>query len=349
MQQNALNGEGGIHPITGEPLTPEAAYKYATEQRLSLGTVNPEQAAKGVREFGQDNYFRVMNKAVGVNYAEAKEQYNPSKLSSEQQLLMSQRFAEADRKIYEQTNQIRSKTETALLSEANRRELTLEEIAKAAEDTATIYGGVEIKTLSEAQVGMLKSTVSGHVSADKNTRDYDTIWGLISDKLMDGEIEKDALDSVLKKITKAKFSSQTNLDLMNQIGTLFESGKYDPSGRLIPDAFKMSHLHGLGIRASLDAYRQSMGVLGLKDEQSFTALAGRMQSLLDLYAEKGSDYTLDDYAEWRKNNLADVDLLNAENAQRKSAAPARGEIAQKQDDGRVAIFDAETKEFIRWK
>jgi hypothetical protein len=326
----------------------EDAYVEALGRRLEIGMIDQEYYSKNVRKFGQEVYYRKAYKGLDINYDDTVKSVNPDKMSAEQFGIYSQHKAEVENKIAYKTEQVRDSSFSKSVAEANRNELTLSQIVKLANEKTNVYAGVSVSPLSKDQINSLKATVMGGVSADKGTLDYKLVMETISDNLEKGQITEDGMNAVLMTLSKngkAKFTTETNKQLLNQISDLFYVGmKFDPAWN--KSAFKTSKIHGDAIKSVVDAYDRNVDIMLADDDVAFKALQGRISSLMDLFSEKGSKITRQDVLDWRKSEMGDIDFQNAETAQRNVAVR---EIAQEQEDGRVAVFDADTKEFIRWQ
>ena len=330
----------------------EDKYIDAVENRLALGTMTSEEVAKGKREFGQRVYERQSLAGLHSNLKETVKNVNTSKMSAlgAQNFYNTQR--EVENKVEAKAGQITDDTDKSFNRELKTGGLTLVDLETAFKEPVDVYAGETITPLTEASYDSFKASIVGQVSVDKGTSQYVTVFDTIADKMLEGKTKRADTDDVLRLMTKnkkARFTTQTNFDLLDKIQGAFKVGKrYDPEGW--GNSFKQSELHGQGIKDVIGAYKEQVGFIDADDPELFIQFKSHITSLLDMYDDKGDKLTKQDYADWRAVEMRDVDDKNAQQGQRDLASGAKtlGEIVE-DHNGRKAVFNATTKEFIRWQ
>ena len=310
----------------------EDMYAAALEARKDLGTVDQEYYSKGMRKFGQEVYYRKAYKGLDLNYEATVESVDPDKMSAEQFGQYMTHKTEVENKIETKSGEITDNTYKTFNAEAKRGELSTADLERARSEPVEVYAGVTALPLDEADYDALKATIVGQVSIDRDTSQYIAAHDLMAKKLSKGEVDRKDMNEVLRMMTKSKkarFTTQTNLDLLDEIESMFQVGKrYDPSATKW--AFNITKTHGEAIAQLVDGYKQQVGRVASEDPEVFAGFKSHVSSLMNLFDEKGGDLTKEDVSEWRKVEMGDIDLENAEQEQRRAAFPDRAAFGLKE-------------------
>lgn len=364
-QANIKNLDGVWINQEQDALNTGNADKYieAVEARGALGTMTPDQIAKGKTKFGQTTYYRQSYGSLDIDFEPTVANTDTTKMSTEQAAQWNTHKLEVANRI---ENSITTLTdETFLLStrEASNRELTTATIDKLAREDVEVYAGVTTKAITRAQAGVLKATVSGQISVDKSTYQYKAVLNSIEKSLKKGDLNGESMDRALTLMMDANgdplFSTQSNLALMNEINSVWRVGrKFNPAGfkRAIP----VSDLQGQALSDVLKSFEYQSSIQQVDSQEEFKAVQARVSSLMNLFSEKGDRLSEGDYSTWRKEEMRGFDLMVAEDNQRRLAGmfpriaeahsknPSNKEVVQIHN-GRQAVFNSETREFIRWQ
>ena len=333
IQESALDGQGWTEPVTQEEMTPEQAYDYATNKRIGLGTVDFADGEKSKRKFGQTMYYRSAYRMLDTNFDLAVEETDTEKMSPEQASLWEIHKMEVQNRITDNSKKVWDKESGQATAELNRGELTTSYVEKKMSEMVPVGAGKKVPAISEANGKALIASVAGGVEKDKSLIDYTLVIDSIADGLEKGDIDRSEMDKVFLLLADRKgnavFTTETTKQLLNMVENSFATGrKYDPSA--FKSAYKIPDLYASAFRSVVNEYRKSVDIIGRDDDKAIQDLQGRMNSLFNMFDEKGANLEKKDINEWMQTSMNDVLLTNAEQTMR-GIASRRAKLIESKD------------------
>lgn len=311
MQQNALDGKWGLHPVTGEQMKPEEAFAYATTERMKLGTQTTEEGMKEQRTFGQNQAYTIAYKTLQSDYNKFKSTYEPEKLSpfQQQQISLAQSQIETEISRNEMTQS--QKMITSLNAKADAGQLGPSDLEQM-KIPVDLGHGVTASLLSPETEQMYHSVIMGKAASDelspKFIAQYAKINNMKRTPWYGNDVTPEKVKVLLKDLGKTKYSPATNLKIMKDVGDIFTEGKFfDPAANVA--AYKMKSYQEDLSKEIVSTFTR---VIEHGDNKAaFGAFIGAFDSMSNLFKEKGGGITKEDVDAWRATNLSKFHTDNA--------------------------------------
>jgi hypothetical protein len=346
QEQDAIN--------TGD----EEKHTEAVEARRSIGTMNDEEVARAKTKFGQEVYERASLHGIHRNYQETLDNINFNKMS----VLGGQNFrdatAEVKSKIKTSKGNIQDHAIKAMNKELKVRGVSLVDLNKQRSERVEAYAGEMISPLTEDAYNFGYATVMDQVLLDKDTSQWGGAYELMAKMKKKGIAHEADLDDVLRMMTKnkeARFTVQTNINLIDDMETLFDVGnRFNPTGYGPgKHKFDVNRLHGEAMSTLIDSYKKKIAYDPADDSAVFTAFRSSMKSLMTAFQGAGKDWNQDTFDAWRKVSMKDIDDEHAQEAVRATVSSAGFTGPRNQPDDIRAMLNAnpsmtedEAKEYL---
>jgi len=326
LQNMALEGDVDssiMNPATGVSFSStEELYNFATDKRVTLGTVDYESAMKSKRNFGQTVEFRQISKTSGDNPDVAQDMLDKSSQPPENTVLLEKRIRDdkdiRNRKIVA----IQSETSNNMNKLLGQRALTRTEIDNAVMNKQNVMG-IETSLLSEeegdALIASLDSLELGDIDSVPDAFEFIADgWKTMFKQANKGKWDQEGFDKIMKTISfKKKGSSRPALSK----GTIESQLNFAQN-----NLYKVAE--GINLNSeTTDALISIADTFATINEDSpgnvrehVKALNSSVNSFMEWVKENGGNLNNSQIKEWRDSNFSrqiqDTAMIKARNTYR---------------------------------
>jgi len=205
----------------GQPIIERTAAQvqdeYATNELLRLNKITSQSAANRKSEFGQNIEYKKIRNVINFDIDNFLKEYDPTKLSTEQNLSIQGLLKQAENEIYTKTNRLQFKTSTEVGVKIKAGTIDVPAIIELAKTTVNINGR-EVPVISEDMANILQTEITGSVSDAKmnNLNDYNSIQDML-ENLDPEDFSMDKVNNAFKKMYEINNGSPTALFPLEQI------------------------------------------------------------------------------------------------------------------------------------
>ena len=229
-RENAENNQIMINPETGQLFEPEyeladdgvsvkvdenfqgvesktAAQvqdEYATNELLRLNKITAQAAAQRKSQFGQNIEYKRMRNIINFDIDNFIKEYDPTKLSAEQNLSIQGLLKQAENEINTKTVKLNLKSFAEAGAKVADGTIDIPAIEKLEQTTVEI-NGKEIPVISKELGDILKAEVTGRANAakDVNKTEYESIGKMITE-LDPEDFSMGKINKIYKKMYKVE-------------------------------------------------------------------------------------------------------------------------------------------------
>jgi len=156
--------------------------EYATNELLRLNKITAQSAAQRKSQFGQNIEYKKMRNIINFDIDNFIKEYDPTKLSTEQNLSIQGLLKQAENEINTKTVKLNLKTFAESGAKVANGTIDIPAIEKLEQTTIEI-NGKEIPVISKELGDILKAEITGRANAarDVNKTEYESIGKMIND------------------------------------------------------------------------------------------------------------------------------------------------------------------------
>jgi len=334
VQNKALDGETDnsiINPETNQPYDAEGLYAYATQKRMSLGTVDYEAGKKDIREFGQNLQQRQIVSLSDNDVDGAEKLLKQSTLTGEKLMIANDAVRDArQRQEYRIREEHRTNTD-AIIREVNNRQMTRARLHQMSQQTFNVMGK-EVPFVPKSVIDANRASLDASEEADRLLlhKRVETIDGLIERVTTHatrdvGQPETDKLYREIANYAKdggSRVGVESLLNIANS-ATLDYASKRGWNDGASEEVRNIT-------RAYTAQYAEKYSKYKSRDE--VISIINKIDKFRTEVIEpaKGKP-TTEDIEEWHKKNMSEIDNSNAVNTYRNTyRVGERKEILNKQ-------------------